>query len=108
MREYELIKVLKYPYFSEKSFRMQKNSVITMVVDRNASKEEIAKAVELVYGKKVIKVNTINCKGKSRRFGKFTGKNNDWKKAHVTMEEGAFDVEAESLDNVDQSAKVAE
>ncbi|MFZ0566204.1 MAG: 50S ribosomal protein L23 [Chlamydiales bacterium] len=62
------------------------------IVDRKANKCEIAKAVESLYEAqkiKVIKVNTINVKGKPKRKGKGRwGTTSQFKKAIVTMEPG--------------------
>lgn len=67
------------------------------IVDRNANKREIAQAVEEIYKEKEIKVvdvNTINMKAKTRRVRGRAGKKSAFKKAIVTLEEG------DSLDNV--------
>ena len=41
-----------------------------------------------LFGVEVVSVNILNCKGKSRRFGKTTGKTKGFKKAIVTLKEG--------------------
>jgi large subunit ribosomal protein L23 len=61
------------------------------VVDKNANKQEIAKAVEQIYsenGVKVVSVNTINVKGKMRRVRGRRGRTPSFKKAVVTLENG--------------------
>jgi len=58
----------------------------TFAVAKGANKPEIAKAVETLFkGVKVDKVNTLNMKGKPRRYGRFEGYTSDWKKAVVTL-----------------------
>jgi len=58
----------------------------TFAVAKGANKPEIAKAVEALFkGVKVEKVNTLNMKGKPRRYGRFEGYTSDWKKAVVTL-----------------------
>ena len=58
----------------------------TFAVAKGANKPEIAKAVEELFkGVKVEKVNTLNMKGKPRRYGRFEGYTSDWKKAVVTL-----------------------
>ena len=58
----------------------------TFAVAKKANKPEIAKAVEALFkGVKVEKVNTLNMKGKPRRYGRFEGYTSDWKKAVVTL-----------------------
>ena len=71
----------------------------TFVVDPDANKIEIAKAIEEIYnagtkkGEKkvnVTKVHVISMKGKTKRigFGRKKGQKKDWKKAIVTLREG--------------------
>ena len=57
----------------------------TFAVAKGANKPEIAKAVEELFKVKVEKVNTLNMKGKPRRYGRFEGYTSDWKKAVVTL-----------------------
>lgn len=57
----------------------------TFAVARDANKPEIAQAVEELFKVKVEKVNTINLKGKPRRYGRFEGYTPAWKKAIVTL-----------------------
>ena len=57
-------------------------------VARNATKPEIKKAVEALFGVKVKAVNTLLRKGKVKRFRGIMGKQNDVKKAVVTLDEG--------------------
>lgn len=61
------------------------------IVDRNANKSEIARALEEIYKEKKIKVkgvNTINMKPKKRRVRGFKGFRAAVKKAIVTLESG--------------------
>lgn len=76
---------------SNPSVRCCKNPQYVFVVDKKANKTQIAKAVEAIYstnGIKVVSVNTINVKPKSRRFRGHKGKTSGFKKAIVTLEEG--------------------
>jgi large subunit ribosomal protein L23 len=57
-------------------------------VAQDASKDEIAAAVEELFKVKVTKVNTLNVLGKTKRFRGVVGKRNDFKKAIVTLAEG--------------------
>jgi large subunit ribosomal protein L23 len=54
----------------------------------DASKPEIAQAVELMFDVKVDQVRTVNVKGKQKRFGAIMGQRNGWKKAYVRLEQG--------------------
>lgn len=57
-------------------------------VARTANRIEIKKAVEKIFNKKVLNVNTIQVKGKTKQRGRITGKRRDWKKAIVTLMPG--------------------
>ena len=61
----------------------------TVVADPRANKLQIRQAVQDLFKVKVIKVNTLNVRGKYRRQRtKQAGKSSDWKKAIVTLKEG--------------------
>jgi large subunit ribosomal protein L23 len=57
-------------------------------VAEDATKDEIAAAVEELFKVKVIKVNTLITKGKTKRFRGILGRRSDVKKAIVTLQEG--------------------
>jgi large subunit ribosomal protein L23 len=77
------------PIISEASIDMmeQANGTKKYVfkVMKNATKPEIAKAVEEMFGVKVLDVNTINMKRKPKRLGVHSGYTAAWKKAIVTL-----------------------
>jgi large subunit ribosomal protein L23 len=78
------------PIVSEKSYALLDTGVYTFRVHPKSSKPEIHDAIEKIFGVKVVKVNTLNRKGKStrnRRTGT-TGKRPDTKRAIVTLAEG--------------------
>ncbi len=82
--------VILAPVVSEKSYGLLDRNVYTFVVHPDASKPEIRDAIESIFDVKVLKVNTLNRKGKptrNRRTGKF-GKRPDTKRAIVTLAEG--------------------
>lgn len=91
MSNARLYQVLKSPISSEKSQLLGDSlGVQVFKVDSNATKREIKKAVELMFdGIEVVKVNTLNVKGKTRRFGRIVGRRNDYKKAYVTLKSGS-------------------
>ena len=74
------------PIITEKSNDEMQQGKYTFKVNKNATKVEIANAVEKLFEVKVLKVNTISVKGKSKRVGYNTGKTSDWKKAIVTID----------------------
>ncbi len=65
-----------------------KHNQIVFRVRRDANKAEIRQAVELMFEVKVEGVQVINCKGKSKRFGRNLGRRSDWKKAYVRLAKG--------------------
>ncbi len=89
MNEERLLQVLLGPHVSEKATIIADQSKqITFRVLRDATKEEIKKAVEHLFDVKVAKVCSINVKGKEKRFKGSIGQRKDWKKAYVALEPG--------------------
>lgn len=77
------------PLVTEKiSLLQETENKFAFVVDREANKIEIRKAVEDRFNVKVTKVATMSMKGKVKRMGRFEGKRSNWKKAVVTLREG--------------------
>lgn len=74
------------PIITEKSNDGLQEGKYTFEVNRNATKIEIANAVEKLFEVRVLKVNTMNVKGKKKRVGYHQGKTSDWKKAIVTID----------------------
>ena len=75
------------PVITEASMDRIANKTYTFKVAKNATKPEIAKAVEVMFGVKVDTVNTINMKKKAKRQGYTSGYTAAWKKAIVTLTE---------------------
>ena len=78
--------VIIKPIITERSSEGLQEGKYTFKVNKKATKVEIAKAVEKLFGVKVLKVNTISVKGKEKRVGAHTGMTSDWKKAIVTID----------------------
>lgn len=86
----DLRDVLIAPVVSEKSYGLLEENVYTFTVAPDATKPEIKQAVETLFEVTVLKVNTLNRKGKrvrDRRTGKY-GIRSDAKRAMVTLAEG--------------------
>ena len=80
--------IIVRPLITEKSMDGIANKVYTFEVQKNATKAEIAEAVEAMFKKtKVVKVNTIIMKKKPKRYGVHFGYTGEWKKAVVTLSE---------------------
>jgi large subunit ribosomal protein L23 len=80
--------VIIRPIVSERSFDLMGQNKYTFEVAKQAPKEEIAAAVEKLFGVRVVKVNTMNVKPKNKRVRYVAGKTRSWKKAVVTVAEG--------------------
>jgi large subunit ribosomal protein L23 len=85
----QLMNVVLAPVVSEKSTRVaDKDRQYVFRVADAATKPEIKAAVELLFKTKVDSVTVARVKGKQKRFGRFMGRRNNWKKAYVRLAEG--------------------
>jgi large subunit ribosomal protein L23 len=102
--------VIKGPVITEKaltlkdepdSFGREGNDrqMLTLSVARNATKPEIKRAVEKIFGVKVERVRVINYRGKIKRspLRRQEGKRPDWKKAYVTLKRGQSPIMYEDI-----------
>jgi large subunit ribosomal protein L23 len=80
--------VIIRPVVSEKSYAGLESNQYTFLVDREANKTEIKEAVQEIWNVRVLKVNTLNRRGKVKRFRYTQGKRPDQKMAVVTLAEG--------------------
>ncbi len=80
--------VLLRPIITEKSTVLTAQDKYVFSVDPRANKAQIKEAVEIAFNVRVANVNTMNMKGKPRRFGRRVTKQPDWKKAVVTLVPG--------------------
>lgn len=87
MNVFEIIKTVR---LTEKGTRQgEKYNQYTVVADRRANKTQIRQAVQELFKVKVVRVNTMNVRGKARRQRTTqAGKAPDWKKAVVTLKDG--------------------
>ena len=84
-----LMQVLLAPIVSEKStFVADKGNQYVFRVAPDATKPEIKAAVELMFKTQVKSVAVLNVHGKKKRFGRFMGRRNNWKKAYVSLKPG--------------------
>jgi large subunit ribosomal protein L23 len=77
--------VILAPVVSEKSYSLIDQNAYTFLVHPEANKTEIRQAVEQIWDVKVVSVNTVNRKGKSKRFRYTVGKRQDTKRAIVKL-----------------------
>lgn len=87
--EGRLMQVLIAPIVSEKATMVaDKSNAVTFKVLQNATKPEIKAAVELMFKVEVKGVSVVNIKGKTKRFGKSTGRRDNIRKAYVMLKPG--------------------
>lgn len=84
-RQYE---ILRRPVITEKATLGSESNQVTFRVPMDATKPEIKVAVERVFDVKVVSVNTLRQKGKTKVFRGRRGRRNDYKKAVVRLAEG--------------------
>ena len=81
--------VIIRPLITEKATILAGEQKYAFEVDRRANKRQVRDAIQTAFSVRVIKVNTMNVRGKARRIGRgSTTKAPDWKKAVVTVAEG--------------------
>jgi large subunit ribosomal protein L23 len=80
--------VILAPVVSEKSYGLIDNNAYTFQVHPEANKTEIRQAIEKIWDVKVLSVNTINRKGKTKRFRFTEGRRANTKRAIVKLREG--------------------
>ncbi len=80
--------VIVAPHITEKATMAAEHNAVVFKVAGDATKPQIKAAVEALYGVEVTKVNTINVKGKTKRWKGKPYKRSDEKKAVITLKEG--------------------
>ena len=80
--------VIRAPIITEKATIASENNQIVFRVAIDADKKVIKEAVEALFNVKVKAVNTLRRKGKAKRFRGIPGRQNELKKAIVTLEDG--------------------
>ena len=78
--------ILRRPIISEKATRLSESNGVAFEVAIDATKDDVARAVEAIYGVKPSKVNIVVTKGKVKTFrGRSTGTQRTVKKAYVSL-----------------------
>lgn len=73
------------PIITEQTMDSLPNGKYTFQVAKDATKTDIKNAVEELFNVEVTKVNTVNCRGREKRVGRFAGTTASYKKAIVTV-----------------------
>ncbi|GAN67385.1 50S ribosomal protein L23 [Acetobacter orleanensis] len=90
--------IVRAPLITEKATALSEKNQVVFKVAISATKPEIKVAVETLFGVKVVGVNTLVQKGKTKRFKGRLGQRSDIKKAFVQLAEGQ---------SIDLTAKLA-
>ncbi|MGL5086637.1 MAG: 50S ribosomal protein L23 [Clostridium sp.] len=85
--------IIRKPVITEKSMAAMAEKKYTFIVQINANKVQIKRAVEEVFGVKVENVQTMRTMGKIKRMGVHVGKRADVKKAIITLSEDSKNIE---------------
>ncbi|MBE6624562.1 MAG: 50S ribosomal protein L23 [Ruminococcaceae bacterium] len=85
--------IILKPVITEKSMDGISSKRYTFKVAIDATKPEIAAAVEELFNVEVASVNTIIMKKKPKRMGYHYGYTSEWKKAIVTLKESSKEIE---------------
>jgi len=81
--------VLRAPKMSEKTLSLKEGAnQFAFEVDQRANKIQIKESIEKSFKVSVLKVRTMNVRGKKKRLGRYQGLKSSWKKAIVTLKEG--------------------
>ena len=76
------------PIITEKATLLSDQNKVVFKVPLTATKDEVKAAIEALFKVKVVSVNTIRVKGKTKRFKGVEGRRSDVKKAIVTLAAG--------------------
>jgi large subunit ribosomal protein L23 len=80
--------VIVAPVITEKATMASEHNKVVFKVARDATKPQIKEAVEKLFDVKVKSVNTLNRRGKLKAYRNSIGRQQDFKRAVVTLEEG--------------------
>ena len=88
MKKFHYLDTVISPNITEKSTSLSEFNKVVFKVHKGASKDLIKKNIEKIFKVKVIKVNTINLKGKSKIVKNRRAYKSGYKKAIVTLKKG--------------------
>lgn len=88
MSREQMFNIIRSPLITEKATALSEKNQVGFKVAQSANKLQIKVAIETLFGVKVVKVNTLVQKGKTKRFKGILGQRADVKKAYVQLAEG--------------------
>jgi len=88
MKKFHYLDTIISPNITEKSTTLSEFNKVVFKVDKGASKNSIKKSIEKIFKVNVIKINTINLKGKTKIVRNKRAYKSGYKKAIVTLKKG--------------------
>ena len=88
MKKFHYLDTIISPNITEKSTLLSEYNKIVFKVQKKANKKSIKKSIEKIFKVKVIKINTINIKGKTKMVRNKKSKKPGYKKAIITLKKG--------------------
>ena len=88
MKKFHYLDTIISPNITEKSTSLSGLNKIVFKVDKGANKESVRKSIEKIFKVNVIKINTINIKGKNKLVRNRKAFKSGYKKAIITLKKG--------------------
>jgi len=88
MKKFHYLDTIISPNITEKSTSLSEFNKVVFKVNKGASKNSIKKSIEKIFKVNVIKINTINLKGKTKLVRNKRVYKSSYKKAIVTLKKG--------------------
>ena len=88
MKKFHYLDTIISPNITEKSTSLSGHNKIVFKVDKGANKESIKKSIEKIFKVNVVKINTINLKGKNKIVRNKKASKPGYKKAIITLKKG--------------------
>tara|TARA_B100001123_G_C14344572_1_gene644548 strand:- start:116 stop:409 length:294 start_codon:yes stop_codon:yes gene_type:complete len=88
MKKFHYLDTIVSPNVTEKSTSLSEFNKVVFKVDKGASKKSIKKSIEKIFKVNVIKINTINIKGKTKMIRNKKSFKSGYKKAIITLKKG--------------------
>ena len=88
MNKFNLLDVIIAPSITEKATYLLEQNKIVFKVNKKAKKDSIKRSVEKIFKVNVVKINTINLKGKTKIVKGKKSRKPDFKKAIITLKKG--------------------
>tara|TARA_Y100000590_G_scaffold470275_1_gene663258 strand:+ start:1087 stop:1380 length:294 start_codon:yes stop_codon:yes gene_type:complete len=88
MKKFHYLDTIISPNITEKATSLSDFNKVVFKVNAGANKETIKKSIEKIFKVKVVKINTINVKGKTKMIRNKKAYKSGYKKAIVTLKKG--------------------